>query len=208
MSYEKEAISIHVETHFLTLDSYGRMYERKRIQKLEAEKKEEKVKESIDKDAKNENQEAEGMNCEKGAENGKDLKEKEGTESNEKVLSKSDAKEDDLDKLNKSLAKLAQSGVGKQKAEVKIQDLKHQPNDYHRSNGNSSKVGKGIENEEDVEIEKDAEIEKYIERSPESHHNLSIESSTGKDGKDDVFVYLCPFPSCDFSTDFEVISLY
>ena len=44
MSYEKEAISSHVETHFLTLDSYGRMYERKRIQKLEAEKKEEKVK--------------------------------------------------------------------------------------------------------------------------------------------------------------------
>merc|ERR1719273_675476 len=59
--YEKEAISSHVETHFLTLDSYGRMYERKRIQKLEAEKKEEKVKESVGEDVKNEKQEEEDM---------------------------------------------------------------------------------------------------------------------------------------------------
>ena len=208
MSYEKEAISLHVETHFLTLDSYGRMYERKRIQKLEAEK-EEKVKESVGKDAKNENQEEEDMNhsIEKGAENG--LKEKEGTVvGNEK----SEAKGDDLDELNKSLAKLAESVVGKKKAEVKIQDLKHQPNDHHRINGNSSEVGKETESEkvdekEKVdETEKNADLEKNVERPPESQRKLSFESPTGKDCKDDVFVYLCPFPACDFSTDFEVVS--
>ena len=206
MSYEKEAISLHVETHFLTLDSYGRMYERKRIQKLEAEKKEEKVKESVGKDAKNDNQEEEDMNhsIEKGAEKVKGSKEKEGKEGNEK----SDAAGDDLDELNKSLAKLAESVVGKKKAEVKVQDLKH----HHRINGNSSEAGKETESEqvdekEKVdETEKNADLEKNVERPPESQRKLSFESPTGKDCKDDVFVYLCPFPACDFSTDFEVVS--
>ena len=220
MSYEKEAISSHVETHFLTLDSYGRMYERKRIQRLEAEKKEEKVKESVGEDVKNEKQEEEDMNhsIEKGAENG--LKEKEGTVvGNEK----SEAKGDDLDELNKSLAKLAESVVGKKKAEVKIQDLKHQPNDHHRINGNSSKVEKetGHEQVDEIEkvkvtemveliekvneIEQNAKLEKDVERPPELQRKLSFESPPGKDCKDDVFVYLCPFPACDFSTDFEVV---
>ena len=158
-------------------------------------------------DAKNENQEQEDMNhsIEKGAEKVKGSKEKEGKEGNEK----SDAAGDDLDELNKSLAKLAESVVGKKKAEVKIQDLKHQPNDHHRINGNSSEVGKETENEQVEEkdkTEKNADLEKNVERPPESQRKLSFESPTGKDCKDDVFVYLCPFPACDFSTDFEVVS--
>ena len=226
MSYEKDAISTHVETHFLTLDSYGRMYEKKRIQRLEAEKKEEKVKEPVDRveDATNQNDmiNHSGVNSiENGAEEsrneekGKGLKNVEGRAGNEKVLSKSEAKCDDLDELNKSLAKLAESVVGKKKAEVKIHDLKHQPNDFHKVNGNSSKVGKEIGNEKVVdkenlvEKETDAEKETDVERTAESQHKLSIESPTGKESKDDVFVYLCPFPACDFSTDFEVgLSFY
>ena len=233
MSYEKEAIRIHVETHFLTLDSYGRMYERKRIEKLEAEKNEEKVMESIGVGATNQSEHEDDMNhgsvnsIGKGAEESRkeetrqSSKEEERTGGNEKQLSKSEATYDDLDELNKSLAKLAESVVGKKKAEVKIQDLKHRSNNCQKLNGNSSEVGKedesekGKETEKVLEKEESAEREKVvekeesaerekIERPPESQRKLSIESPTGKDGKDDVYVYLCPFPACDFSTDFEV----
>ena len=64
------------------------------------------------------------------------------------------------------------------------------------------------ERENIIEKETDAEKEKDVEGRPESQRKLSIESPTGKEGKDDVFVYLCPFPACDFSTDFEVSSFY
>ena len=222
MSYEKDSIRIHVETHFLTLDSYGRMYERKRIQRLEAEKKEEKVKESIGvKDATNQNQEEDHMNhngvisVENGAEESRNeekkpvLKKAEEGTGHKKVLSKSEPESDDLDELNKSLAKLAESVVGKKKAEVKIQDLKHQSNDFHKLNGNSSNAGREVGNEKFDEIENVVEKKKDVEGEPESQRKLSIESPTGKEGKDDVFVYLCPFPACDFSTDFEVgLSFY
>merc|ERR1712223_2373233 len=44
----------------------------------------------------------------------------------EKAISKSDAACDDLDELNKSLVRLAECSIGKKRAEVKIQDIKHQ----------------------------------------------------------------------------------
>merc|ERR1712226_789292 len=42
VTHEKEAIASHVDTHFLTLEVYGRMYEKKRIKELEKERTEDK----------------------------------------------------------------------------------------------------------------------------------------------------------------------
>ena len=264
------------------------MYERKRIQKLEAEKEEEKVKGEFGGEATNESQEkenesmrhdscgeengkkgntkgpkkgectsgnnmatSENLHHNKGEINEKVLSKSEETpgnlqkqgEGNNKMLSKSEATSDDLDELNKSLARLAESVVEKKKAE----DLNDQQSGDQESQENvdqwldvisskvedeSEKVGevetnvqnkevddKAEENKEDVaekekvdELEKDAAAEKFGGSERDSR-KLSIESLNGKegkddrDGKDDVFVYLCPFPNCDFSTDFEVTEL-
>ena len=156
-------------------------------------------------------------------------------EGNNKMLSKSEATSDDLDELNKSLARLAESVVEKKKAlnDQQSGDQESQENVDQRSDVISSKVedesekvgevetnvqnkevdDKAEENKEDVaekekvdELEKDAAAEKFGGSERDSR-KLSIESLNGKEGKDDVFVYLCPFPNCDFSTDFEVTEL-
>ena len=140
----------------------------------------------------------------------------------EKAISNSEGVCDDLDELNKSLVRLAKCSIGKKRAEVKIQDIKHQQSvhkDIKQSNEpvqeDHEKEKEDKEKEDNTEAEEDQkeiiketksckEREDSPERSKESQRKLSVESPAGVDGKDDVYVYLCPFPDCDFSTDFQV----
>ena len=193
------------------------------MQKIEEEKEKEKeVGERIGKESEN------SPSARKGStemrEDEEDLEEK-GTANgeSEKAISNSEAVCDDLDELNKSLVRLAKCSIGKKRAEVKIQDIKHQQSvdkdikQSHRdpAQEDHEKEKEDKEKEDNTEAEEDQkeiiketksckEKEDSHERSQESQRKLSVESPAGVDGKDDVFVYLCPFPDCDFSTDFQV----
>ena len=134
------------------------MYERKKILELERQKVEEKEKKEIDEKVL--------------------LKEKEymqAKEIYEQALQKSEKKNDDLDELNESLARLSKPAV----KEEEVDDAK-----------NSSPPTS----------------QKSIAVKEEDKPSDSIPH--GKEGAtetDDVFVYLCPFPSCEFQTDFQVL---
>ena len=198
------------------------------MQKIEEEKEKEKEKteradgERIGKESEN------SPSARKGStemrEDDEDL-EKKGTANgeSEKAISNSEAVCDDLDELNKSLVRLAKCSIGKKRAEVKIQDIKNQQSVYkdikqsysEPAQEDHEKEKEDKEKEDNTEAEEDQkeiiketksckEREDSPERSQESQRKLSVESPAGVDGKDDVFVYLCPFPDCDFSTDFQV----
>ena len=148
IDHEKGAIKDHLESHFLSLDKYGTMYEKKLIEMKEKEKQFEKEK------AKENNQtkitSSEGIN----------------DESTSALSSKTEVEESkNLGAQNAKLTKQiletedSQSLAMKTPAKIRIQ----------RSSGDSlGTIGSGSENE-------------------------------------DVYVYLCPFPDCEFTTDFQVI---
>ena len=191
------------------------------MQKIEEEKEKEKEKterangERIGKESENSHSTRKGsieMREEDGA-----LEEK-GTANGESEKAKSEAVCDDLDELNKSLVRLAKCSIGKKRAEVKIQDIKHQQSihkDIKQSYSEPAQEDHEKEKEDNTNAEEDQkeiiketksckEREDSPERSKEAQRKLSVESPAGVDGKDDVYVYLCPFPDCDFSTDFQV----
>ena len=196
------------------------------MQKIEEEKEKEKaeraVGERIGKESEN------SPSARKGStemrEDDEDLEEK-GTANgeSEKAISHSEAVCDDLDELNKSLVRLAKCSIGKKRAEVKIQDIKHQQSvqkdikqsysepaqeDHEKEKEDKEKEDNTEAEEDQKEIIKETksckEKEDSHERPQESQRKLSVESPAGVDGKDDVFIYICPFPDCDFSTDFQV----
>ena len=197
------------------------MYERKKLQKIEEEKEKEKTErangERIGKESENSHSTRKGST--EMREEDEDLEEK-GTANgeSEKAIPKSKAVCDDLDELNKSLVRLAKCSIGKKRAEVKIQDIKHQQSihkDIKQSYSEPAQEDHEKEKEDNTNAEEDQkeiiketksckEREDSPKRSKESQRKLSVESPAGVDGKDDVFVYLCPFPDCDFSTDFQV----
>ena len=194
------------------------------MQKIEEEKEKEKTErangERIGKESENSHSTRKGsieMREEDGA-----LEEK-GTANGESEKAKSEAVCDDLDELNKSLVRLAKCSIGKKRAEVKIQDIKHQQSihkdikqsysepaqeDHEKEKEDKEKEDNTEAEEDQKEIIKETksckERQDSPERSQESQRKLSVESPAGVDGKDDVYVYLCPFPDCDFSTDFQV----
>ena len=193
------------------------------MQKIEEEKEKEKeVGERIGKETENLHATRKGLT--EMREDNEDLKEK-GTANgeSEKAISNSEAVCDDLDELNKSLVRLVKCSIGRKRAEVKIQDIKHQQSvhkdikqsysepaqeDHEKEKEDKEKEDNTEAEEDQKEIIKETksckEKEDSHERSQESQRKLSVESPAGVDGKDDVFVYLCPFPDCDFSTDFQV----
>ena len=196
------------------------------MQKIEEEKEKEKTErangERIGKESENSHSTRKGST--EMREEDEDLEEK-GTANgeSEKAIPKSKAVCDDLDELNKSLVRLAKCSIGKKRAEVKIQDIKHQQSvhkdikqsysepaqeDHEKEKEDKEKEDNTNAGEDQKEMIEETKRKKERidspERSQESQRKLSVESPAGVDGKDDVYVYLCPFPDCDFSTDFQV----
>ena len=138
----------------------------------------------------------------------------------EKVTPRPDEKANELDELRESLQKLDKLGkgtLGKKKPLIKIQDLKYSENTtVVVVDENAAASEEPIEKQVGItEIKKEEpdEVEETQEEPTEnSTQNAddtpepTPESTPDMETRDDsdVFVYLCPFPECDFQTDFNV----